>query len=266
LTLFDAIILGLLQGFTEFLPVSSSGHLAIAQSVLKLSQPPLFLDSMLHFGTLLAVILYFRADIIDIIKSVLGIKIDGKDSNIYRKLAIYLIIGSIPAAIVGISLESLVEKSFASLPFVAVMLIVTGVILWISDSINSENHSYRDISMLDSIWVGLAQAIAILPGLSRSGSTITASLWRGMDRDAAARFSFLLSIPVILGASALSLYKALGDGSINFSLVFTGSLIAFLSGLIAIRMLIYLLKRERFIIFSAYCFVVGTLILIIYYF
>lgn len=265
LTLFQSLFLGLLQGFTEFLPLSSSGHLAMAQLFLKLRQPPVFLDTMLHLGTLLAVIIYFRVDIIDIIKSLIGIDITAKDRSEYKKLALYLFVASLPAAAAGFLLEGLVEQTFTSLPFVGAMLIVTGAILWFSDAINNKNNDFSHISISDSIWVGLVQAASLLPGLSRSGTTITACLWRGMDRDIAARFSFLLSIPVILGAGGLSLFKAWGDSSNNFSLVFIASVTAFLSGLLAINILLYLLKRQRFRIFSVYCFIVGFLTIIVYF-
>lgn len=266
MTLIQGIILGVIQGLTEFLPVSSTGHLVLAQTFFMIKEPPVILDSILHFGTLLAVIIFFRGELWLIAKALVNWSSGDENNRLYRRLAGYLAIGSIPAAVIGIAFKKLFEQAFKSVPVVGAMLLLTGVLLWLAESIKIERP--RDIAKIgisDGIWVGLAQSLSIMPGLSRSGTTITAGLWRGLDRSAAARFSFLLSIPAVLGASSLSFYEAWGKDDIHLSLILFSAAVAFISGFAAIAVLLYLLQQRRLRIFSGYCFVVGTSALVVYF-
>jgi len=255
LTILQAIILGIIQGLTEFLPVSSSGHLVIFQHIFGITEAPLVFDVLLHIGTLVAVFICFWQDIVAILRKP------------FSRLTLLLIIGCIPAGLVGYFLEPFFEKAFQSLLTVGLGLIFTGFILKISELVSSNVFRYKDeedSTIKDALMVGILQSIAILPGISRSGSTIAGALLMGMERSFAARFSFLLSIPVILGAGVLQL-KDLPSLSVNNELWMTyaiGMIVAAISGFIAIKVVVGLVKKGKLSVFSYYCWGLGCLVTI----
>lgn len=253
MTFLKAVILGLVQGATEFLPVSSSGHLVIMQYYLRAPQVGLAFDVLLHLATVAAVIVYFWSDLIALLHK--------------PRQIVMLIIGSIPAAVAGVVLKKLFEKLFVeSVSAVAVELIISGLILWAAEELAKKvkgKKSYERISPLDALLVGVGQAVAIVPGISRSGSTIATALALGIEREDAARFSFLLSIPVILGAGILEVKDIAATGlGLSTSMLAGGFIAAFIAGLLAISMLLSILKKRSLKIFSYYLWIIGAVILI----
>jgi undecaprenyl-diphosphatase len=257
LSIFEAVILGLVQGLTEFLPVSSSGHLVICQHLLGIQEPPLTFDTLVHLGTLVPVFIIFWKDIADIIK------------RPFSRLPVLIVVGCIPAAVMGIALQPVFEKAFESLLVVGIGLLITGGILVLSEKVeisNIRNKTWSTMTVWDALFIGVMQGIAITPGISRSGSTIAGSLLRGLNRDYAARYSFLLSIPVILGAGLLQL-KELPAGAfagVNWLPYVMGPAIAAVSGYIAIKLVLRFLKSGRLSVFSYYCWAVGIITLVSY--
>jgi undecaprenyl-diphosphatase len=260
------LFLGIVQGLTEFLPVSSSGHLVLAQVFLGVKEPPIVIDSFLHFGTLLAVLVYFASDLKKMVLAAAHFVSSWRNKDPYLWLVIYIAVGSIPAAIVGVGFESLFERMFSSVSVVGVMLIITGIILWLADIQKSKNRLVGNLSLADGIWIGIAQALAIIPGLSRSGTTIATGLFRGLEPKLAAKFSFLLSVPAIFGAALFSLRKALKI-SLGASLnnIFLSMVIAFIVGMFSLALIIQVTKERRLKWFSWYCFLVGIASLLAYY-
>jgi undecaprenyl-diphosphatase len=257
-TTIQALWLGIVQGLTEFLPVSSSGHLVIFQHLFGVKEAPLAFDVLVHWGTLLAVFVAFWGDIYKIIR------------RPFSKLTYLIVVGCIPAGLAGILLEPVFEKAFQSLLVVGIGLFITGIILMLSE--NMTNHSLfqkglRETSYWDVIFIGIIQAIAIVPGISRSGSTIAGGLLAGLEREFAARYSFLLSIPVILGAGVIQLkdlaVQSLPDQQLLPFII--GPVAAAVSGFIAIKLVMRLVKKGRLSIFSYYCWVVGALTLAGYF-
>lgn len=248
------IILGLIQGLTEFLPISSSGHLVIMQKIFNINQNQLLISVLLHFGTLIPVLIIFRDDILEI----LSFKKEKKH------FTFLIIIASIPTAIMGFFFEDFFEKLFSSTISTALMLIVTGFILLIGDKLANYDREITNFKWLNAVFVGIAQGIAIIPGISRSGSTITASLVQGLKKEEAARFSFILSVPVIAGAGLLKVGEAFNTGVNNFNTtaIILGVISAIISGYVAIRYFIYILKKQKLIYFSYYCWIIGTIILL----
>jgi undecaprenyl-diphosphatase len=255
----EAVLLGLIQGLTEFLPVSSSGHLVIVQSLLQLREPPLTVDAVLHLGTAAAVVVFFRHELVLLAKSIWRWTTRGEKDR-YTALAAYLSIATIPAAVGGFFFERFFSGAFESVLIAGLMLLVTGAVLWLVEGVDPGVKRLDELKMRDSIWVGLAQMLAILPGLSRSGATIAVGLWRGFQREEAARFSFLLSLPVILGAG---LYTGLKNGFdlMNLPAILAATAVAGLSGFLAIALLMKAVRERRLRLFSVYCFIVGGLAL-----
>ncbi len=260
MTIIDAVILGLVQGLTEFLPISSSGHLVIGQHLLNFSGPNLTFDIVLHLGTLLAVFVFFWKDIQKILLS-----FTNKGDPHWRKVALLVLLGTVPTGLIGILFKDSFEKMFSSVQLVAVMLIVTGIILFAADRVSRADRPLFGIRFLDALVIGVVQGLAIIPGISRAGSTIATGLFLKIEADAAARFSFLLSIPAIMGAVVLEGKDILGhamDGS--GTAFFAGFFTAAISGWLAIKILMEVLKRKRLSIFSYYCWLAaaGTLLFI----
>ena len=251
MTYTQAIILGIVQGLTEFLPVSSSGHLVIIQSIFKnFNQEGISFDIFIHFGTLFSVLIYFRKEIIDILK-------------LKQKKWIFLIIlATIPAGIVGIFFKDLVENLFNNVILVAIALFITGFFLFISDKIGKEVKKENDITIKDAIIIGIAQAFAIIPGISRSGSTVATGIFCGLKRDVAVKFSFIMSIPAILGAVILSV-KDFSNIAPNFyGIYLTGFFSSLIIGLFSLKLLTILTKLKSLKIFSFYCWFLGLGVLI----
>ena len=253
----EAILLGLLQGLTEFLPVSSSGHLVIAQHFLGIKLPGVTFEVMVHFGTLLSIVWVFRKDLYRLITHF-------TDEMEEKKLLLLLIIGTIPTGLMGLFLSSFFHEMFDK-PFVAgLMLLVTGCIIIAIQKINVRNMSIKEMSPWDAVLIGVFQGIAIIPGISRSGSTILGALWRGLRKEEAVRFSFLLALPAIAGASFLELGLSgsgeLVNGFLSYNLL--AALTAFFSGIFAITVFIKLLIKDKFYFLAYYCWLAGILTLL----
>jgi undecaprenyl-diphosphatase len=243
--LISAAILGLVQGLTEFLPVSSSGHLVLAQSLIPgFTQPGVLFDVVLHFGTLFAVLYYFWKKIL----------------TLNKKYLLFLAVGTLPAGLIGYLFQTQLEAMFGNVKWVGIELIITGVLNLLIDKLPNRANA---ISIKNSFFVGVAQAIAIIPGISRSGSTIFTGVAFGISKKEAAEFSFLLSVPAILGANLLQfITHASGNGdSLGFYLV--GLTASFIVGLASIKLLFKFLKESKFKIFGIYAIAVGALVLII---
>ena len=265
----QAIIIGLVQGLTEFLPVSSSAHLIFTQQALGLSDVGLAFDVLLHVGTLVAVVAYFFSDIISMIKGFFLSLIDLKDGKFmeevrrdpYKKLAWLTIIATIPVGIVGVLFNDLVESLFTGITVPAFFLLITGCLLYVSQRMNSGGIDLSNITLKEALIMGCGQALAVLPGLSRSGTTIAAGLFSGLDKEFAAKFSFILSIPAILGAGVFQL-KDLSGGNMEIEACIAGFIVAVISGYLAISVLLKLIREKSLDIFAYYCWIVGAVILV----
>ncbi|GAB4372799.1 MAG: undecaprenyl-diphosphate phosphatase [Calditrichia bacterium] len=258
-----AILLGIIQGLSEFLPISSSGHLVLAEEILNFKEGGLAFEVFVHFGTLLAVVWIFREDIWKMIKaiphlfrfSIQHLTVEQREYILFNR---FIILGSIPAAVIGILFESEIENLFNSHELVLVMLFITGLIM-ISSRYTREKRP--EINGLHAFLIGVAQAFAIIPGISRSGSTIVTGLWLGIRRDRVARFSFILSTPVIFGATLLKLKDLLhepppGHEIINLILA---TLAATISGYLAIIWLLDVIKKQKLEWFGFYCIAISLI-------
>lgn len=271
MTLVQAIILGIFQGVTEFLPISSSGHLVLLQNFFGIKEGNLFFTEMLHFGTLISILIVYFNDIINIIIEffkMIGEGIKNKNFKIkngYQKLALLIIIGSIPTAIIGFLFEDFFKTLYSSslLP-IGMAFIITGFLLWIANRKPYENKNVKNMSFLDSIIIGLFQGIAIIPGISRSGSTIVAGLLRGLDRSLATEFSFLLALPAIFGAGLFGIIDVVKTRSeVAFTIpLLAGVLLSAIVGVFAIKFLISMLKKDKLHYFSYYLWIVGLITII----
>jgi len=247
------IMLGLVQGLTEFLPVSSSGHLVLAGQWLGLDPPGVLLEAMLHWGTLAAILIVFRRDIVALLKS-----LRGKGSVEQRKEVGFLIAGSIPVVAVALLFRETIQSAFSSLLRVGIGLLLTALVLTLGHLARARARR-PSIQFPDALVVGLAQAASVFPGISRSGITISAGTTMGLTASQAARFSFLLAIPALFGAGLLHLLDALkAPGSQYWLGILIGTLCAFGSGWLALRAVLRLVQRGRFWIFAVYCFLVGV--------
>jgi undecaprenyl-diphosphatase len=264
LSVLDAFLLAVLQGLTEFLPVSSSGHLVLAQQILNLHNAQIVsFDVFVHFGTLISVAIVYRSDIIEIGRSfykafkAYHLKKEHKKTE-YFHLGIALIIGSLPAGIIGLAFNRQIEEIFSDPKFVAMNIVITGLILFLTRLARPTRG--KKVGILSSIIIGFAQMVAILPGISRSGTTMSAALFMKIPPVQAARFSFLLSIPVIAGAALLETYKLIVDGTtIGILPISVGIIISALAGYIAIQLLLHIMEKGRFSWFSFYCLMIGII-------
>ncbi len=275
MTLLEAILLGILQGLTEFLPVSSSGHLVLAQHFLDLKEPLVFFDVMLHVGTLTAIIVVYRGAIGRLVSSsisVLALKTFFRNpsttlnSSHELKFIKLILLGSIPTGIIAVLFKTQVESFFEEIVFVSIMLILTGIILQVPrlrrENLSSSDISSKRIKTWHAPLIGIAQGCAITPGISRSGSTISIALLLGIPAKLAAEYSFLLSIPAILGAVTLKI-PDIADTSIPLYILGAGMLTAFVVGYIALRLFLVVLNRGQFSLFTYYCIVLGLVSLLI---
>ncbi|MBE9485725.1 MAG: undecaprenyl-diphosphatase UppP [Chloroflexi bacterium] len=254
-----ATLLGLIQGLTEFLPVSSSGHLAIAQHFLPgFEQPGLLFDVLLHAATTLAVIIYFRQDIWKLLSCFFRKDPYAIDD---RHTFQMIILGSIPTAIIGYSGKDFFVGLFENLAVIGGMLLVTATLLVLAEKLRTDGRNLPQLKAKDALQVGIVQGLAIIPGISRSGSTIACLLLRGIDGEAAARFSFLLALPAIGGAMLLSLKDLHAVTTADLPAYALGALVAFISGLFAIRWLMNVVRRKQLVGFAVYCLLVGSSIL-----
>lgn len=246
---FDAIILGILQGLTEFLPISSSGHLVLAQAILRVSDPGVAFEVVVHLGTLVSVLVYFRKKIYLLIRSLF-------DATLKSEKAIigYLFIGTIPAGLAGYFLEDFFERAFSRPALTSAMLLVTGGILILTRFIKSGNKS---VNLCSSVIMGIGQALAILPGISRSGTTIAFGMFAGVKPSDAAEFSFLLAIPAIAGAAVLKFKSLLNLENTLYGQYAVGAILAFITGLLAVYGVLTVIKKGKFEYFGYYCFAIG---------
>ena len=265
-----AALLGALQGVTEFLPVSSSGHLAVFQRFFGLGEVDMFFDVLLHFATLIAIIVFYRYEILDMLREIGGFFHDLKHPNPdagepkpARRLVLMIIIATLPLFIV-LPFNDKIETLSNNTLFVGIAFLITGVILYLSDRLPQGRKSAGSMTVVDSVKIGLAQAVATLPGISRSGSTIAAGMATGLDRGFAVNFSFLMSLPAVLGATILETKKAVEAGIDTASLpaYIVGMVIAGVVGYFAIRLLKMLAEKGKFGKFCYYCFGIGILTII----
>ncbi|MGD9823156.1 undecaprenyl-diphosphate phosphatase [Desulfobacter sp.] len=260
--IYQGIILGILQGLTEFLPVSSSGHLVLGQIYFNITECGLVFDASVHMGTLVAVFIVYFKDIQGILKSLVyyaGTRNpSGHETNL--ALAAAIIIGSVPTAIIGFALKHFEDILFTSSLLVGAMLLVTGCLLWVSRRYYKiEQGEHLTISR--AVIIGIVQGLAVIPGISRSGSTIATGLFIGLDRKTAARFSFLLSIPAILGAQVISIKDMIeSQGHIDPATI-CGTITSFIVGLAALKLLLKLVNTGKFHLFAPYCWLAGILAL-----
>jgi undecaprenyl-diphosphatase len=264
MTPLQAVALGIIQGLSEFLPISSSAHLSLAPWLFGWEDPGLAFDVALHFGTLLAVLWYFRMEWLTLIKAAFGIITTGRVETPEKRRVIYLIIATIPGAIGGFLLQSRAESTFRSPQLTATMLIVMGIILWLVDKLVDQRRILGEMRWIDSLLIGLSQVIALIPGVSRSGSTITTGRGLRFDRESAAEFSFLMSMPIIAAAVVLEGPRALHEGGLTNELM-SGVVASAISGWLAISILMRYVTRHSYGIFAFYRVALGLAVLGILY-
>lgn len=262
---FYAIFLGLLQGATEFLPISSSGHLALVEFFLGIEEAGLAFDVALHLGTLLGVLIYFRRDFFKMFTALVNPHILGEEAQAHRLLAFYICLGTLPAVAAGYLLKDAAETIFRSPYIIAVALAGAGLLLLWADKAGKHLRDMKSINIADAALIGLFQALALVPGVSRSGITMTAGLMRGMNRMSAARFSFLLSVPVIFGAGVYNLPDIIRQGSVPGQSAFylTGFTAAAVSGYLVIAFLLRFIQSHSFAVFAYYRFLLAGMVLLI---
>lgn len=252
----DAIILGIIQGLTEFLPVSSSGHLELGKAILGDTSVPsesLLFTIVVHFATALSTIVVFRKDVADIFKGLFQFK--WNDETIF---SLKIIISMIPAAIIGILFIDEMEMLFSgNILLVGFMLIITALLLYLADKAKNTD---KPVSYKNALVIGISQALALLPGISRSGATISTSVLLGNDKSKAARFSFLMVVPLILGKIAKDLLSGdLADSTTDSSILILGFLAAFISGILACTWMISIVRKSKLTYFAIYCLIVGII-------
>ena len=268
-TVVQALIMGIVQGLTEFLPISSSGHLIIVPFLFGWTDPfitSLAFSVMLHIGTLAALLVYFRADWVRLVPAgFAAIRDRSFHDDPDRKLAWLLVAATIPAAIAGFLLSDVIETAFRDIGLVALTLVVGAVVLWLADRWGGRTKGVNDVTFPVAIAIGAAQALALIPGISRSGISISASRLAGLDREAAARFSFLMATPITAGAALFETRKLIaGETGVDVSIapLLVGMIAAFVSGMIAIGFLLRYLRTRSLDIFVAYRLVLAAIIVI----
>jgi undecaprenyl-diphosphatase len=272
MTIFQAVILGIIQGLTEFLPISSSAHLVVAPFLFGWTFPKdqvFVFDVLVQMGTLVAVIIYFWKDLVNIIVGfVKGIISKKPFQSPEARTGWFIILASIPGGLAGVMIKPLVEAAFSNPVAVGVLLFGTAILLLAAELIGKRECNFASITWLDALLIGIGQAVAILPGISRSGSTISVGLMRGLRRVDAARFSFLMSIPIMLAAGLYSMLdlKDVADLTSFLPVVLTGVVVAGVVGYFSIKWLLNFLNSRSLSIFAAYCAGLGVLVLIVAYF
>jgi len=254
------IFLGVIQGLSEFLPISSSGHLVLLKHFFAFKTGDITLEIILHIGSLFAVLVYFRGDIFILATSVIRYKDKSCRTILNRKVVIYLLLATLVTGIFGILFQSSLEAFFDKPLLVCLMLFVTGFILLLSDKMHSKDLLCNNLGIKKSLLMGFVQFFAIIPGISRSGSTVAFGIFSGLKREEAARFSFLLSIPAILGALILKFEQIVSSDDIKIYLL--GAFFAFVSGYLVISSLIKIIKKQKLRYFAYYCFILSSLSLI----
>jgi undecaprenyl-diphosphatase len=252
MSIIQAIILGLIQGLTEFLPVSSSGHLVLFQKIFGINEPTLIFDTMVHVGTLAAVVTVLWKEIFSILKKP------------FQKLTWLLLAVTIPTGIIGIMFKDSLEAMYESGSTLGFEFLATGIIILFAERLNSGRKNIKETSYLDAAFIGVMQGAAIMPAVSRSGLTISGALMRDLDREFAAKFSFLLSIPAILGAAVFQVKDILEVGSTGIitAPIAAGTIAAAIAGYFSVRFMIVLIKKGSMKYFSYYVFIIGALVII----
>lgn len=255
MTIIESIILGLVQGLTEFLPVSSSGHLAVFQEIFKKDYNVISYNVALHVATLIAVFIIFKDDVLEMIRKP------------FSRLTLMVVAGTIPTLIIGAAFSDFFDKMFRTNATLGLQFFLTGIILWYVESVKTKGKNLEQMRYTDAIFVGVAQGIAILPAVSRSGMTISGALWRGLDRKFALRYSFLMSIPAILAAAAKDAYDLVKAGpsasmGVEPLVLIVGMLAAGISGYIAVKFMLDVFRKASLKVFSYYVFALGALIII----
>lgn len=286
MTIIESILLGILQGVTEFLPVSSSGHLSIAQNIFHIeTNDSMLFDIMLHIGTLVAVFVVYHKDIWNMIKEAVfmigdvfrnlhtfllnkihktALKYKKVVNNSYRKFVVLVLVSTVPTGVLGVLGKDLVEGASRTLLIPGICLLITGVLLLIADLTKEGRKKPRDVSYKNGLLIGTAQGLATLPGLSRSGTTITACILCGLDRKFAVKYSFILSIPAILGAAVLEVKDVIAEpielGQVGVYAV--GALFSAVVGYICIKTMLVIVRNKKFKYFAYYCFAVGAVAIV----
>src|SRR3954447_6303160 len=257
----QAIVLGLVQGLTEFLPISSSGHLRIVPALFGWDDPGAAFTAVIQLGTMAAVLLYFRRQLWRIalawLRSLRDPEVRG---DLDARMGWYIILGTIPIAILGLAFKDPIETEFRSLELIGTTLIVFGLVMLAAEAVSRRDRALREITRRDGLVIGFAQALALVPGVSRSGATISAGLFRNFDRAAAARYSFLLSVPAVVLSGLFELRHA-GEGSLPVGATVVATLIAFVVGYASIALLLRYLARHTIAIFVGYRIVLGAMVI-----
>ena len=274
MNILDAIILGIIQGITEFLPISSTGHLTVAGKLMNLISPDKPQEwtafiAVIQLGTMLAILIYFWKDLVQILISFWKENISKRtgfaNQSFQSRTGWYIIVGTLPVVFIGLLFKKAIEGALTKdLSVIAINLIVFAVILAIAEKVGKRTKTEKDISLFDSLFIGIAQAFALIPGASRSGTTITGGLFRGLKREDAARFSFLLSVPAVLASGLLELYQSLDilNGTMWINLIIS-TITAAISGYIAIDFLLKYLKNHSTYLFIYYRIIAGIIILVL---
>ena len=271
MTLLFAAILGLVQGLAEFLPISSSGHLSVLQNLFGMEEVDTLFDVLLHFATLISICVVYWQDIVDMVKEIIGFfkdmrhpKPDEKEPKPARRLVFMIIIATLPLIII-LPFKDYIDKLNNNTYFIGVAFLITGAILYVSDKMQNGRKTEKNMTIVDAVKIGVVQAIATVPGISRSGSTITAGMATGLNRNFAVRFSFLMSLPAVLGATLMKLYDAINNGvdTSRFPAYLLGMAIAGITGFFAIKIVKTLSKKGKFGKFCWYCFFAGVLTIVL---
>ena len=266
--LFEAIIFGIIEGFTEFLPISSTAHLTITEKLLgyKTNEPGIVaFTAVIQIGAIVATLIYFRNDIIRIVKAFLNGLLNQKNRGQDYKFGWAIIIGSIPIAVIGLLFKDQIETGLRSLWLVAAALIGWSFVLWLADHYAKQNRHEKDTCWKDTLFIGVGQCFALIPGVSRSGATISAGLFRGMDRTAATRLSFFLAIPALLAAGTLEAVTKAHDisGGVGWGPTIVATIVSFFTAYIAIAWLLKYVAKHNFTIFIIYRLFLGVILVIL---
>jgi undecaprenyl-diphosphatase len=271
LEIVKVIVLAVVQGLTEFLPISSSGHLVLLQNLFGMREPELLLDICLHVGTLISVVFVFRDEIGKIVVTLIRLPSLVRSAggwgplvaeNETARLTVLILVGSVPTAVLGMLFREIADQIFGAVWIVGAMLVVTGSALWFTRRVTAQGHSIKAMRVKDAFSIGVIQGLAILPGISRSGSTIATALFLGIDREVAGRYSFLLSIPAIMGALVLGLDPSLTHTTLPTATLGLGILTAAIVGYAALLILLKMVKKGRLYYFAPYCWLLGLSALI----
>jgi undecaprenyl-diphosphatase len=258
-TVLQAVVLGIVQGLAELLPISSSAHLALTPYFLGWKDPGLAFDVSLHLGTLIALVWYFRAEWIDMTRSAWRIVVTRRIETVHDRRLVYLVVATIPAGVGGLLLNDLAETTFRSPSIIGTTLIVMGLLLWAVDRWAARVRGIEEVRMRDAVVVGFAQVLALIPGVSRSGSTITAGRLLGLDRPSAARFSFLMSMPITLAAVILKVPDAVRAEGLSAPLI-AGVFAAAISSWLTITVLLRYVSKHSFGVFAVYRVLLGIVV------